>query len=290
MLLKSKFQMLSPFFIRTFLYVSTGLALCSCDTSKKPSDEAALKNEIVQPIRPERDSADTTARIYLTFDDGPYTTTPGLAQLLAQKGIRTSFFIIGSQIDRSPWHDSVYKALATVPTFKIYNHTYSHAVTHGRIHQYYRNPTGVWQDIVKNKSYLPAGMSITRLPGKNTWRTPDRTTKADKQAAPLLRLLDSTKQPEFIVGWDFEWGSATSENRAVVDLLIQQVEEKLSKAPRHKRDVVILSHDYLYRTPESLQLLGAFIDHFQQKGTVKFDWVQNLPGLESGAATDSRSE
>ncbi|MBM3431801.1 MAG: hypothetical protein FJX92_02195 [Bacteroidetes bacterium] len=38
-----------------------------------------------------RDSTDTTARIYLTFDDGPYKYTPPLTALLSEKGIRASF-------------------------------------------------------------------------------------------------------------------------------------------------------------------------------------------------------
>ncbi|MFM7671959.1 MAG: polysaccharide deacetylase family protein [Bacteroidota bacterium] len=258
--------------------------LIACQS--KPTDSVAREQKvaIADSIRPERDSVDTAARIYLTFDDGPYTTTPGLMQLLSKKGIRISFFVIGSQINKSPWHDSVFRAVEAVPNFKVYNHTHSHAVTNGRIHGYYRNPDGVWQDIVKNKSNLPEGVAITRLPGKNTWRTPNRTTRSDKQSGPLLRLLDTLKQPEFIVGWDVEWNQGTSENQADLDMLISQVEEKLAKAPSTKRDVVVLSHDYLYRTPRSLELLSAFIDHFQQKGNVKFDWVQHLPGLESGAA------
>lgn len=268
-------------------FVILGLLLVSCASEPNKEVIETPKVSLEEVLRPERDTTDTTARIYLTFDDGPYTTTPGLMQLLSTKNIRSSFFIIGSQIDKSPWHDSVYRAVEADKNFKIYNHTYSHAVTRGRIHSYYRNPQGVWQDILKNKSYLPEGMSITRLPGKNTWRTPQRTSRSDRQAAPLLNLLDTMKQPEFFVGWDFEWGSATSENRADMEKLIQQVEQKLTIASPKKRDVVVLSHDYLYRTPASLQLLSDFIDHFQRKGNVTFDWVENLPGLHTGAAKPS---
>jgi len=66
--------------------------------------------------------------------------------------------------------------------------------------------------------------------------------------------------------------------------LITPVEKKLSRAPIHKRDVVILLHDYQFKTTQSLTLLGEFIDHFLQKGAVRFDWIEQLPGLESGAA------
>lgn len=276
-----------PILNSTWLLGLVALLSCQAETAG-PVEKEAVKQAFTEPIQlPKRDSTDTTARLYLTFDDGPYTTTPQLMQVLLDKGIRASFFIIGSQIDKSAWHDSVYKAVAAHPNFKIYNHTYSHAVTNGRIGAYYQNTQGVWEDIVRNRSYLPAGVTITRLPGKNTWRTPNRTTLSDKQSGPLLRLLDAQQEPEFIVGWDFEWTKITSQSRSDMEALIARVEKKLSKAPSGKRDVVILSHDYQYKTPESLQLLGEFIDYFLNKGTVKFEWAEQLPGLESGAAKTS---
>lgn len=234
-----------------------------------------------------RDSTDTTARIYLTFDDGPYKYTPPLTALLSEKGIRASFFIIGAHIDLSPWHDSVYQTVVAHPNFKVYNHTYSHDIQKGRIHQYYQNPQRVWQDILRNRTYLPPGVTITRLPGKSAWRIPGRKTRMDPQSDPLFRLLDSLRQPEFIVGWDYEWTSTTGQDRASMKSLITLVEKKLSRAPIHKRDVVILLHDYQFKTTQSLVLLGEFIDHFLQKGTIQFDWIEQLPGLESGAANRS---
>lgn len=44
------------------------------------------------------------AAIYLTFDDGPDPdTTPLLLDLLAARGVRATFFILGRQAVRHPW-------------------------------------------------------------------------------------------------------------------------------------------------------------------------------------------
>jgi len=264
------------------ILIGINLMLAACSEESKVQIQEAVTLASSKRIRPERDSTDTTARIYLTFDDGPYRTTPGLMQLLDQKKIRANFFVIGAQIERSAWHDSVFKAVKAHPNFSVYNHTYSHAITHGRLREYYRNAAGVWQDIQKNSVFLPEGVIITRLPAMNTWRTPNRTRPADKMVKPLLKLLDSLNAPEFIVGWNVEWTPETSQRRSEMERLIRQIEHQLSTAPKHMRDVVILSHDYLYRTPESLALLSDFIDHFQKGNGIKFDWIHHLPGLSSG--------
>jgi pyruvate/2-oxoglutarate dehydrogenase complex dihydrolipoamide dehydrogenase (E3) component len=51
-------------------------------------------------------------------------------------------------------YDSIFLAKKNNPLFKIYNHTYSHAITNGKLHSYYAHPDSVWLDIEKNKAFL----------------------------------------------------------------------------------------------------------------------------------------
>jgi peptidoglycan/xylan/chitin deacetylase (PgdA/CDA1 family) len=204
--------------------------------------------------------------------------------LLQKKEVRASFFIIGSQIDKSSWHDSVYQAVKSAPNFKVYNHTYSHAITKGRIDDYYKNPAAVWEDIEKNKKYLPEGIAITRLPGKSTWRIPNKRTRGDEQSDPLLNLMDSAGYSEFVVGWNVAWTFLTGKSRNQMHKLIRDIDAKVARSPAQKRDVIVLSHDYLYRDSMSLQLLGELIDSLRGRKNLRFDWVENLPGLSSGPA------
>ncbi|MFM7645397.1 MAG: polysaccharide deacetylase family protein [Sphingomonadales bacterium] len=265
----------------SFLFLMV-LALSYCKSETVKEEEIVVPANIEKPkryIEYERSDSDRTSRIYLTFDDGPYKTTPGLTALLKKKKIRANFFIVGSQIDYSKEYDSIFKTTLQYDSFKVYNHTYTHAVTKGRIHDYYKDPTPVWTDILNNKKFLPDYPFITRLPGKNTWRTPGKTTLADLETKKLIDLLDSTNNSEQIIGWDVEWNSKTNRSIDEVTTLINKVERTLEKRNETNKDVVILLHDYLFKTQAELNLLETFIDHFSNRSDIKFDWAHNLPGV-----------
>ena len=62
-------------------------------------------------------------RVFLTFDDGPSTTvTPLILDLLAEKNIKATFFVLGSRVDMNP---SLVKREYDEGHF-IANHGYSH--------------------------------------------------------------------------------------------------------------------------------------------------------------------
>ena len=148
------------------------------------------------------DSLDTTFYVYLTFDDGPYHTTPSLTKFLNAKQLKSSFFVIGSQIDYTKYYDSVYHAVKNNPLFRVYNHTYTHAVTKGRIHKYYTDPNTVYQDFTKNKKFLPEGGHITRLPGTNAFRVGSYEWPTNKAGKRVIAFLDSIHSNEVLFGWD----------------------------------------------------------------------------------------
>ena len=58
----------------------------------------------------------------LTFDDGPTQHTPQLLQLLRERGIKATFFLLGSQVRRKP--DLVRRIVAE--GHEVANHSYSH--------------------------------------------------------------------------------------------------------------------------------------------------------------------
>jgi len=240
------------------------------DTSRDTiikSDTTTLDN---QPVN------DSVICIYLTFDDGPYYTTPGLTAFLSSKQIKSSFFIVGSQVKYSIEYDSVFQAVKSNPLFRIYNHTYSHAITHGRVQQYYRNPEKVWADIERNKEILQVSNSITRLPGMNTWRIHQKDIRVTEETAPLLAYMTEKRKDEQIVGWDFEWKTKHSKSERVVDSLISQIKRSMYKDGKGKKDIVILFHDYLFRSEKSIQNLNYFIEILRKEKNIEFRWVEEL--------------
>jgi peptidoglycan/xylan/chitin deacetylase (PgdA/CDA1 family) len=275
-----KNKLVAPFLYIVPPTISIFLTCCSNQPDKTKDTKTPVAVETPKRyIESDRSDSDKIKRIYLTFDDGPYMTTPQLTALLKDKRIRASFFIIGSQIDHSTMYDSIFKATLSYDSFKVYNHTYTHAVTKGRIHNYYNDPQSVWTDVVNNKKFLPENSFITRLPGKNTWRTPKRKTHDKQDTKRFIDLLDSTNSNEQIIGWDFEWTDKTNTSYDEVIDLINKVEVKLEKNEGGNKDVVILLHDYLFRNKNYLNLLEKFIDHFRNRSEIKFDWVHNLPGV-----------
>lgn len=217
----SFFLILIPFFI------------FSCQETKIEIKEAkkAVTGTIVEK------KIDTAVTIYLTFDDGPYITTPSVDSLLTALNIKANFFIVGSQMGGTNKYDNIYQAEKNNPLFKLYNHTYSHAITKGRLNRYYANPDSVWSDIVHNKEFLGLTSNITRLPGSNSWKIGNYRRGTNLVAYKVIKLADSLHLPQHFIGWDTEWQLNASEQMRQVDSLIQKVGKlTIKKRTNQKQD------------------------------------------------------
>ena len=232
---------------------------------------------------------DTGVTIYLTFDDGPYTTTPAIDSLLTSLGIKASFFIVGSQMQWSNKYDSIFLAEKNNPLFKIYNHTYSHAITNGRLHSYYAHPDSVWLDIEHNKIILGLTSKITRLPGTNSWKIGDYRRGTKEDAYQVIKLTDSLMLPQSFIGWDAEWRTGASKQMRYVDTLIKKVGELTIKNRQHQKHVVILFHDFLFHSNTALAHLAHFIQALQNKYHPTFEWVENYPGMSQSLTASNEA-
>lgn len=248
---------------------------------KQRSENVKLLKEPIITDTYLQNNPDSGVRIFLTFDDGPYQTTPQLAQLLDNLKLKASFFIVGSQIKFSNQYDSIFRATKGNKHFRIYNHTFSHAVTKGRIHRYYRYPNKVWDDISINKSLISTGGDITRLPGKNAWRIDSFVRGLDYETYKLIDFLKKDQKDESIVGWDVEWNLKHSKSREEVDSLINEISSLILRDSSRQKEVVILSHDYLYRTKESLDNFTYFVQRLKDNFRPSFHWVEELNLIQS---------
>ena len=251
--------------------------------SKTEEDTNSTKDAIIE------NRIDTGVTIYLTFDDGPYTTTPAIDSLLSALGIKASFFIVGSQMQWSKEYDSTFLAEKNNPLFKIYNHTYSHAITNGRLHSYYAHPDSVWLDIEHNKAFLGLTSNITRLPGTNSWKIGDYRRGTKEDAYQVIKLTDSLMLPQSFIGWDAEWRMGASKQMRYVDTLIKKVGELTIKNRQHQKHVVILFHDFLFHSNTALAHLAHFIQALQNKYHPTFEWVENYPGMSQSLTTSNEA-
>ena len=218
--IKSKFIAQSILLsVKSFFFILFCIIACqSAPDAKQPvvSPKKETKNN------PLVATPDTGLIIYLTFDDGPYKTTPNIVKVLEKENIKASFFIVGSQRDRSTAFDSTYRRNLMNPMIRFYNHSYSHAISGGRIKHYYKNPEAVLADLEKNRAYIPAASKIIRLPGKTIWRTKIRN-RTDKMTAGLIKLMDEKGLSDRIMGWDFSWKNDMSKEVSQVDTLINNI-------------------------------------------------------------------
>ena len=68
-------------------------------------------------------TAQTTARVFLTFDDGPVRgNTARVLNVLANRGVRATFFVVGKQ---ARWYPRLVKREYT-EGHSVQNHTYTH--------------------------------------------------------------------------------------------------------------------------------------------------------------------
>ncbi|MFM7079640.1 MAG: polysaccharide deacetylase family protein [Bacteroidota bacterium] len=212
--------------------------------------------------------------IYLTFDDGPYHTTPAIASILKNKQVKGSFFVVGSQRDRVAEYDSIYRFMVSDSLFRFYNHTYSHAITFGRLPKYYSKPDQVLADLERNRLYIPAGSKHIRLPGKNTWWTAHRV-QMDGLTKQIIAGLKRQGINDRIIGWDVSWKQ--TKGKEMVDSLILKI-VKVSKRNRpFKNHVVVLCHDYQFGKKEALADLSYFIDQLRKKHGCIFAWAEEFP-------------
>jgi peptidoglycan/xylan/chitin deacetylase (PgdA/CDA1 family) len=246
---------------------------CQSSDTKIKEPNKAVKEELAEKKK------DTSITIYLTFDDGPYITTPSIDSLLTTLSIKASFFIVGSQMGGTKKYDGIYLSEKNNPLFKLYNHTYSHAISNGRLNHYYANPVAVWSDIMRNKEFLGLTSNITRLPGSNSWKIGNYRRGKNLVAYKVIKLTDSLKVPQHFIGWDTEWQINASEQMRKVDSLVNKVGELSIKKRINQKHVVVLLHDFLFRTDSSLAHLSHFIEQLQLKYNCKFEWIENYPGI-----------
>lgn len=276
-----------------FLLIWVSFSVFACQTpetksikdsdSKTEEDTNSTKDAIIE------NRIDTGVTIYLTFDDGPYTTTPAIDSLLSALGIKANFFIVGSQMQWSKKYDSTFLAEKNNPLFKIYNHTYSHAITNGRLHSYYAHPDSVWLDIEHNKAFLGLTSNITRLPGTNSWKIGDYRRGTKEDAYQVIKLTDSLMLPQSFIGWDAEWRMGASKQMRYVDTLIKKVGELTIKNRQHQKHVVILFHDFLFHSNTALAHLAHFIQALQNKYHPSFEWVENYPGMSQSLTASNEA-
>ena len=259
--------------------------------SQTARTDSTAKNSIFnEPAKPVPDSIsqfawkpvtqDSTKKyIYLTFDDGPQNGTVAVFDLCRQLGVKATFFMVGLHTEKkSDGKEIVNRIRNAYPQILLANHSYSHA--YDKYYYFYQHPEATQGDFYRNQELLHVPYKIIRLPGNSAWAGANGI-KCSHLVRPVTELLDSAGYN--IIGWDVEWSFNHKTVNPVQspEKMVAMVDSALARNELHTRNnVVILSHDRMFRSQNYLDSLSKFISLLKQNSNYIFETVDHYPGLK----------
>ncbi len=208
--------------------------------------------------------------LYMTFDDGPIGGTENLLRVLREENVKATMFCIGREVVRSP---KLFQEELAMPNLLVANHTYTHANGHYRL--FYSNTAHLTADINKAQNAI-GGAKYLRLCGRNVWRLP--VVKRDDWG--LGRAQSGREHSKynalwnagyFIYGWDVEWLFSHKTQRPLFDgqEMARRVNSRYQSHHTAKPGrVVLLAHDFMFRSEYNTQQLRSFIHIMKAQGWV----------------------
>ena len=191
-----------------------------------------------------------TKRAFLTFDDGPSSNTNQILDILNERGIKATFFVLGSNVEKNP---EMVKRMYDEGHF-IANHGYSHV--YETIYQSpqavldeYNRCNQVVRDAIGEQEY---NSHLFRFPGGLVG---GKYADIKNQANDLLLLNDIVHVDWNALNGDSETTSPT------IEYEVQRIQETVGD----KQSVVILMHDAQAKTV-TVEALPTIIDYLKEQG------------------------
>lgn len=180
--------------------------------------------------------------IYLTFDDGPTdSTTPKVLDILDEKEVSATFFVIGKQIKG---REKLIRRIAQ-NGHSIGIHSYSH-----RYDEIYQSPAALLQDIRRCRQTI---VSVLPRYNRKIYRFPGGSF-----LCPELRDTVTGAGYRY-----YDWNAAAGD--AEGKFTAKQLLQNSISTSKNKEPVVLLLHDGVgYR--ETIKALPSIIDYFQNNG------------------------
>lgn len=206
--------------------------LTQTGTSLEPQDETE-ENVITNQMEASNNDAiaettseeQKTRKVYLTFDDGPSSTTAEILDILAEYGVKATFFVVGKEDEES---QAVLKRIVE-EGHTLGMHSYSHVYD-----EIYSSTEGFASDLGKLQGYLYDVTGVTstiyRFPGGSS----NKVSSTDIQV--FIQWLK--RQGIEYYDWNISSGDANPV-RLTADQVLANCTKDLSKY----HNVIILMHD-----------------------------------------------
>jgi len=181
--------------------------------------------------------------MYLTFDDGPtHTVTPIILDILAEREIHATFFVVGSMIRANP--DVMQRIVDEGHTIGIHSYTHIYSQIYASLDAFIHDFTAIRDLIAEFTGYTP---DIYRFPGgSNTGFNARVRTKA-------MNWLDENDYVFF--DWNASIDDSIGGNRTPAQLLARGLETTRGDK------VIMLAHD---TQPATALMIADLIDILAQ--------------------------
>ncbi len=201
---------------------------------------------------------------YLTFDDGPSGNTPKILDILKQKEVAATFFVIGN-----PAMKDTYKRIAD-EGHTLGNHTYGHDYK-----KIYKSPETFFADVDKLNDLLEEATGertkILRFPGGS-----NNTVSRHAGGSGIMSvMIDSVLGDGYrYFDWNVDSQDA-AKGKQSKDVIVRSV----LNGANHTNKAVILMHDAQAKTT-TVDALPEIIDGLTQKGFIFRGLDMNSPEVQ----------
>lgn len=186
-------------------------------------------------------------KVYLTFDDGPSENTAKILDILKERNIKATFFVIGKEDEESK---ALYRRIVA-EGHTLGMHSFSH-----RYDAIYESKEAFVEDLKHLQSYLEEVTGVTpeimRFPGGSS----NQVSNVDM--TELIRYLN--EQGITYYDWNVASGDATSQVYTP-DELVQNV---MNDVVKYKTSIVLM-HDSSAKAT-TVEALVPMIDQLQEMG------------------------
>lgn len=204
--------------------------------------------------------------VFLTFDDGPSNSTEKILNILKEKDVYATFFVLGSSIEKDSKRQEYLKEEIKGGN-AIANHSYSHdfkkLYPNNKLNiDTFMNEFNKTNNIMKSILGEEFDCRVLRMPGGYG------TRKYYKD--PSLQQFDNTLQEDGIVNVDWNALDGDAEGKPYTT---EEMLNYVKKTSKGKNYVVILMHDAAGKE-KTIEILPQIIDYYKSEG-YEFKVIKN---------------
>lgn len=212
--------------------------------------------------------------VFLTFDDGPSNSTEKILNILKDKDVHGTFFVLGSSIEKDSKRQEYLKEELKSGN-AIANHSYSHDFKKlypgNKLNiDYFMDEFNKTNDIMKSILGGEFDCRVLRMPGGYGTRKYYKDTS--------LKEFDNTLQENGIINVDWNALDGDAEGKPYSTEEMLNYVKKTSKGKNH---VVILMHDAAGKE-KTVEILPQIIDYYKNEG-YEFKVIKNTSKEENNS-------